>query len=151
MLGKRAEDYVEVIYELSRERGFARVKDISRALSVKPATVSEMLEKLSDKGYVVYRKRERIELTEKGRELAKIVRNRRKTIVKFLTLLGVSRSVAERDACVIEHVLHEETIKRLESFVKFVEKSPANPIWLDHFREFCRTGKHPCRVTEVSQ
>jgi len=147
MLGKRAEDYIEAIYELSKEKGFARVKEIASALGVKPATVSEMLENLSEDGYVIYRKRFHVMLTEKGLELAKAVRDRREILVKFLTTLGVSKEVAEKDACTIEHVLHPETVEQLRNFVKFIEESPAvNPRWLEHFREFCRTGKHPCNL-----
>jgi len=147
MLGKRAEDYLEAIYELCSDRGFTRVKDIAKRLNVKPATVSEMLEKLAKEGYVVYRKRLYVALTEKGKDVAKAVKERREILVKFLTALGVSKEIAERDACTIEHVLHPETVKQLKNFVKFIEESPIlNPLWLEHFREFCRTGTHPCKL-----
>jgi len=70
---------------------------------------------------------------------------KRNILTKFLKTLGVSEDVAERDACALEHVLHPETLRQLRNFVRFVESSPAvNPRWLEHFREFCRTGKHPC-------
>ncbi len=145
MLGKRAEDYIEAIYELSKEKGFAKVKDIAKALKVKPATVSEMLEKLSDSGYVIYKKRFYVMLTDKGKKLAEDVRKRREILIKFLTTIGVSREVAEKDACMIEHVLHPETVEQLRNFVEFIENSPSvNPKWLEHFKEYCKTGKHPC-------
>ncbi|ADB57227.1 metal-dependent transcriptional regulator [Archaeoglobus profundus] len=145
MLGKRAEDYLEAIYELCREKGFTRVKDIAERLNVKPATVSEMLEKLSKGGYIIYRKRLFVALTEKGRKVARDVRERREILVKFLTALGIPKDIAEKDACTIEHVLHSETVKQLKNFVKFIEECPAiSPKWLEHFREFCRTGIHPC-------
>ncbi len=147
MLGRRAEDYIEAIYELSKDKGFARVNEIASFLRVKPATVSEMLEKLCASGYVVYRKRLYTTLTEKGLKLAKEVRERREILVKFLTTIGVREEVAERDACTIEHVLHPETVQQLKNFVRFIEESPAvNPRWLKHFREFCKTGKHPCNL-----
>ncbi|RLI85973.1 MAG: metal-dependent transcriptional regulator [Archaeoglobales archaeon] len=150
MLGRRAEDYLEAIYELCKNRGFARVKEIAVYLNVRPATVSEMLEKLSREGYVIYRKRLFVALTEKGKEVAMDVRERRETLVKFLTALGIPKDIAERDACTIEHILHPETVKQLKNFVKFIEDCPAvSPKWLEHFKEYCRTGKHPCdRVKE---
>ncbi len=144
MLGRRAEDYLEVIHELSMEKGFTRVKEIARKLGVKPATVSEMLEKLSREGYVIYRKRLFVALTKRGEEVAKSVKERREILVKFLTALGIPKEIAEKDACTIEHVLHPETVKQLKNFVRFIEESPANPKWLEHFREFCRKGVHPC-------
>jgi len=146
MLGGRAEDYLEAIYTLSREKGFAKVMELSEMLDVKPATVSEMLEKLSRMGYVDYKKRSHVRLTEKGIRKAMSLREKRNIVIKFLKALGVSEDVAERDACVLEHVLHPETLRQLRNFVRFVESSPAiNPRWLEHFREFCKTGKHPCK------
>jgi len=146
MLGGRAEDYLEAIYTLSREKGFAKVMELSEMLDVKPATVSEMLEKLSRMGYVDYKKRSHVKLTEKGIRKAMSLREKRNIVIKFLKALGVPEDVAERDACALEHVLHPETLRQLRNFVRFVESSPAiNPRWLEHFREFCRTGKHPCR------
>ena len=145
MLGGRAEDYLEAIYTLSREKGYAKVVELSELLDVKPATVSEMLEKLSRMGYVEYRKRYHVKLTEKGVREAMKLREKRNVLIKFLKTLGVPEDVAERDACTLEHILHPETLEQLRNFVRFVESSPAmNPRWLEHFKEFCRTGKHPC-------
>ncbi len=151
MLGKRAEDYLEAIYELCKERGYTRVKEIAKALSVKPATVSEMLEKLSKEGYIIYRKRLFIALTDRGKDVAKNVRERRETLVKFLKTLGVPQEIAERDACTIEHVLHTETVNQLKKFVRFIEESPINPKWLEHFKEFCKSGEHPCKYLTPSE
>jgi len=145
MLGRRAEDYLEAIFSLSKEKGHAKVTELAEALRVKPASVSEMLEKLSRKGYVNYRKRMYVTLTEKGLEEAKKLREKRNLLVKFLTTIDVPEEIAKRDACSIEHTLHPETLKQLRSFIRFIESSPSpNPRWLNHFREFCRTGKHPC-------
>ncbi|WP_086976213.1 metal-dependent transcriptional regulator [Archaeoglobus fulgidus] len=146
MLGSRAEDYLEAIYSLSKEKGYAKVMELSEMLDVKPATVSEMLEKLSRMGYVKYKKRSHVKLTEKGVREAMKLREKRNVVIKFLKAIGVPEDVAERDACTIEHVLHPETLRQLRNFVRFVESSPAvNPRWLEHFREFCRTGRHPCK------
>ena len=145
MLSRRTEDYLEAIYELSNERGFTRVKEIAKKLGVKPATVSEMVEKLAKEGFVIHKKRLYVALTEKGREVAKSVRERREILVRFLMMLGVPKKIAEEDACTIEHVLHPETVKQLRNFVRFVEECPLDPKWLKHFEEFCKTGVHPCR------
>jgi DtxR family Mn-dependent transcriptional regulator len=144
MLSRRTEDYLEAIYELSNQKGFTRVKEIAEKLNVKPATVSEMLEKLAREGYVIYRKRLYVALTDRGKEVAKSVKERREILVKFLITLGVPKNIAEKDACTIEHVLHPETVKQLKNFVKFVEECPFDPKWLKHFREYCKSGVHPC-------
>ncbi len=143
-LTRRTEDYLEAIYYLSKKKGYTRVKEIAEHLGVKPASVSEMLSKLSDRGFIVYEKRLYVSLTPEGKRIAECVRERRKILVKFLVTLGVPRSIAEEDACIMEHVLHKETVTQLKKFVKFVEESPADPMWLNHFREYCRSGVHPC-------
>jgi len=144
-MGRRSEDYLEKIYELSKDKGYTRIKEISKELNVKPASASEMMRKLSELGYIVYKKRLFVTLTEKGRKVAESIRERREMLVRFLTTLGIPKNVAERDACLIEHVLNPETVKQLKNFVKFVENSPEiNPKWLRHFREFCEKGVHPC-------
>ncbi len=143
-MSRRSEDYLEAIYNLSRKRGFTRVKEIASYLGVKPASVSEMLSKLSRKGLVRYEKRLFVSLTDEGKRVAECVRERREILVKFLVTLGVPDKIAEEDACVMEHVLHKETITQLKKFVKFVEDSPADPMWLNHFKEYCKSGVHPC-------
>ncbi len=143
-LSRRTEDYLEAIYNLSKDRGYTRVKEISKYLGVKPASVSEMLSKLAERGFVVYEKRLFVTLTEEGKRVAECVRERREILVKFLITLGVPEKIAEEDACIMEHVLHRETITQLKKFVKFVEESPADPMWLNHFKEYCESGIHPC-------
>ncbi len=143
-LSRRTEDYLEAIYNLSKDRGYTRVKEISKYLGVKPASVSEMLSKLAERGFVVYEKRLFVTLTEEGKRVAECVRERREILVKFLITLGVPKKIAEEDACIMEHVLHRETITQLKKFVKFVEESPADPMWLNHFKEYCESGVHPC-------
>ncbi len=142
----RYEDYLKVIYELSRDKGYARVKEIANALKVKPPSVTEMLKKLASEGLVHYEKRLFVRLTEKGEKEALKVIERHETLVKFLVTIGVPEEIARRDACVIEHSLHPYTVKQLKNFVRFVEFSPRKePRWLLHFKEFCEKGSHPCR------
>ena len=142
----RYEDYLRVIYELSREKGYTRVKEISEALNVKPPTVSEMLKKLNEKGYVIYIKRLFVQLTEKGLKEAEKIIERHETLIKFLKALGIPEEIAVKDACIMEHELHPITVERLKSFVRFIELSPkSEPNWLKHFKEFCKSGKHYCK------
>ena len=105
------EDYLVKIYELSEDKGYTRIKEISEEMKVKPASVSEMMRKLSKLGYIEYRKRMFIKLTEKGKEVAESIIEKRKLLIKFLITLGIPKHVAERDACLIEHVLNPETCK----------------------------------------
>src|SRR5919197_1453240 len=65
-----AEDYLERIYELIEEKGYARVVDIASSLQVKQASVTSMVQKLGELGYLNYEKYRGLVLTEKGKRVA---------------------------------------------------------------------------------
>jgi len=87
----RAEDYLRGIYEIVERKGFARVRDIARELNVKPSSVVEMLKKLQEMNLVIYKKYGGVRLTDKGEELAEVVKRRHETFRKFLELILVRR------------------------------------------------------------
>jgi len=145
MLSQSVEDYLEAIYNISLIRGYARTKDISRELNITPPSVTEMLNKLSNMKLVNYKRYDGVKLTKKGEKIAKVVKTRHETIKKLLKIILISDKVAEKDACKLEHELSPETIEQLTKFVKFVENAPLYPKWLEHFKEFCRTGKYICK------
>ena len=49
-----AEDYLERIYSLIQEKGYARVSDIAEALQVRPSTVTRMVQKLDEQNLLEY-------------------------------------------------------------------------------------------------
>ena len=125
------EDYMEVIYELIQEKGYARSVDISKYLGVKSPSVTSMLQRLDRMGFVVYERYRGLTLTSKGERLAKSVKERHLTITKFLRILGVAENIANSDAEGIEHHLHKVTIERITRFVEFVTKNQA---WFENFQ-----------------
>ncbi len=66
----RKEDYVEIIYELIREKGYAKPVDIANHLHVTPPTVTGMLDGLRGEHLIVHEKYGGIALTEKGSAMA---------------------------------------------------------------------------------
>jgi DtxR family Mn-dependent transcriptional regulator len=145
MISRAAEDYLEAIIEIAKEKGHVRVKDIAVTLSVTPPSVIEMAKKLDEGGYVNYRKYDGITLTEEGEKIARVVRERHEIIRSLLEILDVPSRVADEDACVMEHELHPKTIEQLKNLVNFVRTAPDYPEWLRHFEVFCQTGEHPCK------
>jgi len=131
------EDYLEAIYILLEERGYARVLDIASRLGVKPPSVTEMLQKMSRLGLVVYEKYRDVRLTSKGRKIAETVVKRHRILKEFLVLLGVDEDIAEEDACGMEHSIHLETVEKLTKFVEFIKSSPSTSKWLADFRRKC--------------
>ncbi len=113
------ETYIERIYELKNKKGYVKTVDLAKVLDVKPSSVTEMLQKLAEEGYVIYEKYKRIDLTDKGLELAKSLERRHKAIKKLLMYIGVSEEIADKDACIIEHVLSKESVDKI---IKFADK-----------------------------
>lgn len=143
-LSRKAEDYLEAVYVITQEKGHVRVRDICKELGVKPPSVVEMVKKLAEQGYLVYKKNEGVYLTAEGEEIGRVVKDRHNTIFAFLKFIGVPERIANEDACVIEHDLHPNTVEQIKSLVRFIETAPDHPQWLDHFAIFCDLGKHPC-------
>ena len=78
-----AEDYLERIHELIEEKGYARVVDIASSLEVKQASVTSMVQKLGDLGYLNYEKYRGLVLTEKGKKIATNIQRRHETLSRF--------------------------------------------------------------------
>ncbi|MDY6958825.1 MAG: transcriptional regulator MntR [Halobacteriota archaeon] len=144
MTSKTIEEYLEVIYELIEEKGYARTVDISSRLNVQPPSVTEMIQRMDEGGYLIYEKYRGLKLTRKGSDLAKEVCDKHKTLATFLKILGVDEEIAEVDACKIEHNIDSETMARLTKFVEFVENSNHDRLWMEHFEHYARTGEFLC-------
>ena len=143
MLTQNAEDYLEAILILVEQKGYARPKEIAAKLGVKPPSVSEMLWKLRESGYVYYEKYGEATLTPQGLIEAQKVKKRHEIFEKLLKSLLVSPRIAEEDACILEHHLHKETNTQISKFVEFIEEFEGGPEFLKHFEKYCKTGKLP--------
>ena len=120
----RLEDYLEVIYHLIHEKGYATTVEVADSLQVKPPTVSNMLQRLATRGYLVHELYRGMRLTERGEKLAKSVIARHEIISEFLTMLGVEEKVAYQDTEGIEHHIQPVTIYTIERLVDFLRKNP---------------------------
>ena len=118
----RMEDYLEVIYELVQEKGYATTVDISSYLNVSSPSVTKMMQKLDETGYLKYEKYRGIKLTNEGIRIARNIRNRHGLLAEFFMIIGVDEETANNDAEGIEHHLHPETMKKLEEFINELKR-----------------------------
>ncbi len=113
----KLEDYLEAIWEILRTSRVARVRNIAEAMEVRPATVTTAMKRLAERGLISYEKREYIELTDRGRELAMSTKARHRLLARFFHgVLGVESETAQRDACLMEHHLSVECMEKLTGF-----------------------------------
>ena len=115
---KSLEDYIEVVYVLIHEKRRARVRDIATALKVKMPSVVKGLSELKKLALVTQEPYGDVELTAKGRRIATIILNRHRKIRDFLMKIGVSRRIADKDACLMEHILSAETMDKISDYLK---------------------------------
>ena len=119
----RIEEYVETIYEICQSKEVAKVSDIKNALELSSlASVTEMVQKLAEEGLINYQKYRGVSLTEKGIAMAKELIKKHKNIEKFLKIIGVDENLAANDACLIEHIISEETSFAIKNFIDFMNK-----------------------------
>ena len=120
----RLEDYLQVIYRLINDKGYASTVEIAEKLHVKSPSVSVMLQRLASTGYLVHEPYRGVRLTDKGARIARSVIKRHSIISELLIMLGVEDKVAYQDTEGIEHHIQPETISKIEGLVAFLRKDP---------------------------
>ncbi len=113
-LSRSAEDYLECIGHLCREKGSARVHDIAMRLGVKKPSVTAAVRRLAEQGLVQYQQYSPIELTPRGEEYAERVIQAHSILRRFMReVAGLSRERANETACLMEHLLTYDEITSL--------------------------------------
>lgn len=113
------EDYLEMIYRNIIDHGYIRVNELALELNVKPSSVSKMVVKLSNLGFIDYEKYGAIKLTIKGLEIGSYLMWRHNTIKDFFILISdkEDEKILEETE-LVEHNLSAETVKKLEKLLK---------------------------------
>ncbi len=128
----RTEDYIEIIYELIREKGYAKPVDIANHLHVTKPTVTGMINKLGQEQLLIHERYGGIVLTEKGRSMADSIGRRHALLVSFLKLLGAQESTAQKDTEGLEHYIDARTLELLSRLVDYASR---NPQWWSLFQK----------------
>ena len=110
------EDYLEAIHIVSLTCKDVHQVDLARKLGVSQPAVTKAIRKLKELGYV-HTDGMHIFLTETGKARAELVYEKHRTLRRFLLALGVGGDSAERDACLIEHIISDETYEAVMRFL----------------------------------
>ncbi|MDY7083195.1 MAG: metal-dependent transcriptional regulator, partial [Halobacteria archaeon] len=114
MLSDVMEDYIKAIYHLQREDSPVSTSEIADYLGVKPPTVTSMLDKLEERGFVEREKYKGVELTEDGETVALEVLRHHRLLETFLTEhLNYDWTEVHDEADRLEHHISEEFEKRV--------------------------------------
>jgi DtxR family Mn-dependent transcriptional regulator len=127
MVRRSVEDYLKAIYDLSQNGKPVSTTDISRTLKVAPASVTEMLKKLDETGYIAHSLYHGTRLTSTGRRIAEKIIRKHRLLERFLhDVLKIDKVSVHEQACGMEHSLSDDAAEALCRFLKHPERCPDN-------------------------
>ena len=141
-LSASLEDYLEAIYNLSKQRRVARSKDIAEALDVSRASVTGALRILTEKNLVNYKPYGFATLTDHGRSVASSIVEKHNVIKSFFVdVLSVNEKTAQQAACGAEHAFGRGIVDKLLRFTEYIEYCRENGYDIaGEFKKFCDKG-----------
>jgi DtxR family transcriptional regulator, Mn-dependent transcriptional regulator len=121
------ENYIKAIYTIQHNNGLEEVSvnEIAERVKTRPATVTDMIQKLSDKKLLIYEKYKKLRLSESGLAAAlQVIRKHRlwETFLhdKLLFSWDEVHEVAEQ----LEHIQSEKLIDRLAEYLDYPQFDP---------------------------
>ena len=109
------EDYLEAILVLQNQKGMVRSVDVARHMDVSKPSVCHAVATLKNGGFLTMDDDFFLHLTDVGREVAEQIYEKHRFLTERLIAAGVDPKTAEADACRIEHVISEESFRRLKA------------------------------------
>ena len=113
------ENYLKAIYHLSEnEDGGVSTNSLAENMETKPASASDMVRKLSQKGVIEYQKYKGVHISKKGRSIAlNVIRKHRLWEVFLVEKLGFNWDEVHEIAEQLEHIKSPLLVERLDSFL----------------------------------
>lgn len=111
------EDYLEAILIIKLKKGKVKSVDIAKYLNVSKPGVNKAMNVLKENALIEKDYYGDIELTQKGKEIAKRIYKKHTTIKEFLLKLGVDEETSEIDCCKIEHVISDTTFHAIKKYL----------------------------------
>lgn len=110
------EDYLEAVLVLTRKTGAVRSIDLARHMGYSKPSISHAVGILRDGGFLTMDVHGLLHLTDEGREIAERIYERHCFFTQQLIAAGIDPQTAEEDACRIEHVISEDSFRKLAKF-----------------------------------
>lgn len=126
MITLTEENYIKAIYHLGKQgTELVNTNAIAEAMQTKASSVTDMIKKLSDKGYAVYKKYQGVNLTKKGQGVAiHIIRRHRLWEVFLVEKLNFTWDQVHEVAEDLEHIRSEKLIDELDAFLDYPNYDP---------------------------
>jgi len=117
--------YLLTIHKLKELKGYARVTDIAKDLHLTKGSVSTAINNLKRRELVVEEDDSKfLLLTTAGHDEVHKILSSKTLLYYFLKdIVGVSSTIAENDACLMEHLISDETRDKFFNFMKTLANS----------------------------
>lgn len=114
----KMENYLEVIYDLSVEKGKVRLSDIAARMQVTKASACTAMNVLAGKQLIHTERYREIRLTSAGYRMAHALSKKHYILQKLLMdVIEEEPDLANADACAIEHVISSDAMSKIHSFL----------------------------------
>ena len=124
-LTRSVEDYLKAVYSLTERGEAASTSALATVLEVQPASVTGMVKRLAENGYVEHARYRGVRLTKTGtREALKIIRRHRILETYLHVQLGYSWDDVHAEAERLEHAASEELIDRMAAVLEYPSHDP---------------------------
>jgi DtxR family transcriptional regulator, Mn-dependent transcriptional regulator len=121
-----AAHHLMAIYDLLGHLGYARVSDIARRLNITRGSVSISLQPLKKSGLIIQDENRHLRLSPTGQALVAGIKSKHEVVLRlFAEVLRVPAEQAEIDACKLEHLLSNETARKMQTFLRFLDSDGA--------------------------
>ena len=127
MLNSLAEEnYLKAIFKLSEKKADkVFTNDIAAMMRMKPSSVTDMIQKLSEKKMIRYKKYQGVTMTKTGKNAALIIIRKHRLWELFLTSkLGFKWDEVHDIAEQLEHIRSEKLVRRLDRFLGLPKFDP---------------------------
>lgn len=112
------ENYVKQIFLIAQEQGDACVSmgELAESLGVQAGTITTMIKRIAEQGWVSYEPRVGVRLTPPGRKLAlKVIRRHRLVELLLVNILGMDWGAIHEEAEALEHVISDAVLDRIDA------------------------------------
>ena len=115
MISRAMEDYLKAIYQAASNEDKVSTSNLAEQMNCSPASVTNMLQKLSELKLVEYEPYQGVTLTPSGSKVAlEILRHHRLIELYLADVLGYSWDKVHEEAEQLEHVISEEFEERID-------------------------------------
>lgn len=131
MLTESMEDYLKMVYKLMQEKGYVRAVDLAAALQFQASSVTKMIQKLDEAGFIRYEKYRNIALTPLGEKYGRFLAWRDAKLNEFFILLNAKSGIKEQ----VEGIEHYITPRSMVLFDMLISFFKQHPEYLEKLRQ----------------